>query len=394
MISLDDLTTPLTTEQVKQKIYDVMSALGVSTTSWKPGAVVRTMVYALAVVIAAFSQLTASIARGGFLELATGSWLTLVARYVYGVEREEATFASGEFTLVNSGGGIYALDPDDLIVSNPTTGKSYRNTEAFSLGAGATLTIPIRAVEAGAASTSTPGTITVLETTLTDVTGSNALAVVGLDAELDPALRTRCYEKLGSLSPMGPWDAYAYAARTAKTAAGIGVGVTRVRNKKDGYGNVWTYVATASGAVTGDADDPDTDLGAVNEAVQRLAAPLAVTAHTETAVAVVVPVTYQVWLYNTTGLTDQQVKDAIAVALASFFAASPIGGNVLGVDSGKIFRDAVITAIGATPSINSARFRVTLAAPAADVELDVNEVAVLGTVTGTVTQIIPGEVGF
>lgn len=394
MISIDDLTTPLTPDQVKTKIYEVLAGVGVSTTSWKPGAVVRTMIAAVAIIIAAYSRLASALARSGFLDTATGPWLTLLAKYVYGVERQEATFAPGEVTLVNAGGGVYALDPDDLVVSNPTTGKSYRNTEPIALGAMSTLTVPIRAVEAGASSTSTPGTITVLETTLAGVTCTNDEAVVGLDEELDPALRIRCYEKLGSLSPNGPWDAYAFAARSAVTVGGVPVGVTRVRTRKDGYGNVTVYVATASGGIAGDADDPSTDLGAVNENIQQKAAPLAVTANTESAVEVSVSVTYQVWLYTTTGLTAAQVAQAIADNLTVFFAAQPIGGNVIGVDVGKIFRDAIITAIGATPSIKDARFRVTLASPASDVELAVNEVAVLGTITPTVTLMIPGEVGF
>ena len=103
---------------------------------------------------------------------------------------------------------------------NPTTNKAYRNTGSVSLGAMATLTIPIRAVEAGSTSTSTAGTITAFETPVLGVTVSNAVEVVGRDEELDPALRARCSEKLGSLSPFGPWDAYTYAARNATRADG------------------------------------------------------------------------------------------------------------------------------------------------------------------------------
>lgn len=392
MISINDLTTPLTKDQVKQSIYDVLAAVGVSTTSWKPGAVVRTMIAAIAIVIAAFSTLTASIARSGFLELATGQWLTLVAYYVYGVTRQEATFAPGEVTLSNASGNIYTLDPDDLVVSNPTTGKTYRNTATFTLNPGDTLTITIRAVESGSASTSTPGTITALETTLTGVTCANALAVVGLDEELDPALRLRCYEKLGALSPNGPWDAYASAARNALTEAGVSVGVTRVRVVKNaGTGTVTTYVATATGGVTGTVSDVSTDLGAVNDAIQRKAAPLAVTANTLSATVVTFPITYQAWVYNTVGLTDQELEDAIALALAAFFSAQPIGGNVIDPDPGKVFHDAIRRVIGA---VRTEIFHVVVSLPAADTTLAISEVPALGAVNGTITQVAPGEGGF
>jgi hypothetical protein len=94
LLPLDELTTPLTTDQVKARIYATLASVGVSTTSWKPGAVVRTMIAACAIVMAALSELTANIARSGFLELAEDKWLALVAHHVYGVDKVYATFAA------------------------------------------------------------------------------------------------------------------------------------------------------------------------------------------------------------------------------------------------------------------------------------------------------------
>lgn len=392
MLSLNDLITPLTKEQVQASIYDVLGIVGVNTTTWKPGAVVRTMIAGTSIVIAGFSSLTAAIARSGFLELAEGDWLTLVARHVYAVEREEATFAEGEITLTNAGGGSFTLDPDDLVVSNPTTGKSYRNTLPFSLGALATITIPIRAIETGSASTSSPNTITEVETTLLGVTCTNAAAVVGRDAEQDPALRARCSEKLGALSPNGPWDAYSYAARNAKRPDGTSIGVTRVKISKDGFGNVTVYCATASGAVTGSISNPATDLGIVDSEIQQKAAPLAVTANAASASPLSIPITYSVWMRNTSGLTTQQIADSISAKLTAFMAGQPIGGNVIGADPGKVFHDAIRTTIGsARPEI----FHVVVTAPAADVVLTLNQVPVLGTLTATaINQLPPTEGGF
>lgn len=392
LFSLKDLTTPLTREQVQASIYDVLGIVGVNTTVWKPGAVVRTMITAVSIVAAAFSSLQAKIARAGWLELADGAWLTLVARYVFNVERFEATFASGEATLTNAGGGVYTLDPNDLVISNPDTGKTYRNTAPFTLGALSSITIPIVATEAGSASTSTPNTIVELETPLLGVTCTNAKAVVGQDEESDPSLRTRCYEKLGALSPNGPWDAYSSAARNARRSDGTQIGVTRVRVQDDGYGAVNTYVATATGGVTGTAGDVETDLGAVDDAIQRQAGPLAVTANTYSASPVTVPVTYELWMYNTSGLSEEEIKAAVAERLTTGMATQPIGGNVIGSDPGKIFLDSIRTTIGATrPEI----FHVVLTSPAADVVLDEDEVPVLGAVTATaIHQLPPTEGGF
>lgn len=386
--SIDDLTTPLTREEVQAKIYDVIGILGTRTTSWKPGAIARTIITAASAVLASFSKLTALIARSGFLELAEGRWLALVAWYVYGVEKEYATFADGEVTLTNSGGGIYDLDPGDLILANPDTGKQYRNTSPLTIGALATVTIPIAAIEAGSASSSAPGAIVELVTPLLGVACTNALAVVGRDDETDPALRARCSEKLGALSPFGPWDAYSYAARNAVRGDASPIGVTRIRTTKDGYGNVVTYVATASGAVTGVADDLTTDLGCVDDAIQRKAAPLAVTATVVSATPVPIDVSYRLWMYNTSGLTLAQIETAIALKLATFLAGQPVGGNVISGGPGTVYLDAMRTAIAALPQV----FHVEIVTPAADVLLSDADVPVLGTVTPVaITQVAPSE---
>jgi hypothetical protein len=375
----------MTREQVQASIYDVLAQLGVGTTSWKPGAVVRTMIVGTSIVLAAFSALQAEIAKSGFLELAEGQWLTLVARHVYGVERITATFATGQLTLYNSGGGVYVMAPGDLVALNPVTGKTYRNASAFTLSALSDVTIDIIAVEAGSTSSALPSTITELTTTLLGVSCDNTLGLVGLDDERDPALRSRCSEKLGALSPFGPWDAYASAARNAKRADGSSLGVTRFRITKDGYGNVTTYLATASGEVPG-ADVVDAD-----EAIQQWAAPLAVTAHTESALGHAVPVTYEVWLYNTSGLSPSAVQDAIALRLQSFFSTQPIGGNVIGSDPGKVFHDAIRRTIGASVA---EIFHVVVTAPAADVTLAVDEVPTLGVVTCTAVNQEPPPEGY
>lgn len=388
MATLDELTRPLTRTEVQTKIYTAIAALGVDTTVWKSGAVVRTMIAACSIMIAAFSTLVAAIARSGFLELAEGAWLTHVAHYVYGVDRDEATFATGFVTLTNAGGGIYDLDPGDLVLANGA-GKQYRNVGAVSLDALSSATIAVRAVEAGSASTTAAGTVTELVTPLLGVSATNALAIVGRDEERDPALRARCYEMLGALSPMGPWDAYSYAARNALRADGSSIGVARVRTVKDGFGNVTTYVATSSGAVAGTEGNPASDLGIIAEAVQQSAAPLAVTAHIASASTLSVAVTYKLWIYNTTGLSPAQIQAAITARLVAFMSSVPIGGHIVGGDPGKVFVDAIRTTIGATlPEI----FHVEVTAPAADVVLSISQVPVLGLVTATsITQVPPSE---
>lgn len=377
-VSIDDLTTPVTRDEAKASIYDALGTVGVSTTSWRPGAVVRTIIAVVAILFSACTRLIAEIAKAGFLEFATGLWLTLVARHVYGVERLLATFGTGTYTLTNTGGGIFTLDPGDLIVRNPTTNTTYTNVALVNLGANETATFTITAQEAGSASTSGVGAITEFVTPLLNVTGTNPTAVVGADDEDDAPLRTRCREVLGARSANGPADAYASTARGAKRADGSSIGVTRVRPVKDGFGNIYVYLATAVGTVLGDAEDISTDLGVINDQIQRKVAPLGVTAHTLGATPLPVNVPYRVWLLDTSGLTHAQLAALIATALGKYFAAVPIGGYVIAGQPGRIYLEDLKAAIKAVrPEI----FHVTIDGLTSDIDVGLNFAPVLGTAT-------------
>jgi phage-related baseplate assembly protein len=390
-VTLDELTTPLTTDQVREAIYSALAGKGVNTTGWKPGSVVRAIITGVAIVLSAFSRLQVDIAKSGFLELAESDWLVLVARYVYGVEKDLGSFATGNVRLDNTGGGVFSGDAGDLIFAHESSGKTYRNTAAFSIAALQTnVVVPVQAVELGSSSTAAPDTITEWETPLLGVTVTNPTALVGTDAETDPVLRARCLEKTGVLSPNGPRDAYSFLARSAVDADGASIGVTRVRTVADGEGNVTVYVATASGDVEGDAEDPDTDLGAINLAIQSQAEPLAVTATAASATPEVIAVTYELWVRDTSSLTDSQIQAAVGARLATFMSTQPIGGNVIGSDPGRVYVSAIETVIGAT--LPDAIVRVGVTVPASDVELAITDAPILGTVTVTGIHQISGGV--
>ena len=387
--TLASLTTPLTVEECKAAIYAAIEARGASTSAWTPGSVVRTIIAGLAIVLSAFSTLQADIAKSGFLALSEGDWLTLVARYVYGVERDLGSFAAGTVTLSNAAGGVYSGGVGDLVVIDTATSKTYRSTEAYSLAALGTTTVAVEAVEIGTESNAAPGAIDGFVTTLNGVTVSNAAALVGADVETDAALRLRCAEKTGSLSPNGPSDAYAYVARSATQTDGVtSIGVTRVRTVPDGLGNVAVYLATATGGVTGTVGDLATDLGAIDDAIQAQVVPLGVTATVASAVAKLIPVTYELWIRDTTGYSDATIKSLVVDALTAFMAAQPIGGFILTAAPGYVYTSALVAVIGS--AIPGAEVRVLVTAPAADVVIAADEAPVLSTPTGTVHQVAGG----
>jgi hypothetical protein len=389
MPTLAELTTPLTRTEIEAAIYSAIEALGVKTTSWKPGAIARTIIAGTAIVLAAFSTLQARIAESGFLELAAGDWLTIVAREVYGVERSNGTFAAGNVTLTNTGGGLFTPGIGDVIFLNSTTGKTYRNTAAFVLNPFQVgLVVPVEAIEIGADSTAAPTDIDDFVTVLLAVTVTNPNALVGQDPETDAALRERCLAKTGVLSPNGPADAYRFLALSAVTTGGTPAGVTRVRTVPDGAGNVLVILATASGPVTGIIGDPSTPLGAANEAIQTQCVPLAVTATVQSAVASTIAVTYSLWVKNTIGLTVSQIQTQVATALAVFLSTQPISGSRKVPGPGFVFVEqlegVIAEAVGASFLVD-----VQVTVPAANVAIASNGAPVLGTVTPTVTVVAP-----
>lgn len=388
LFKLEDVVQPLTRQDVQTSIYRVFAQVGISTTAWGSGAVVRTMTVAVSVTIAAWTQVQARIAAAGFVELSAKKWLRLAAYHLFGVEWIEATYASGYVQLVNSGGGVFSLDAGDLIVTCTRTGKTYRSTEGFELGVLGTVSVAVTAIEAGSASNAAPGELAqVVTPPMLNVTCSNSAALVGSDDETDASLKLRCKEKLGSLSPMGPWDAYAFAARSSSRIVAGGApattGITRTRVRRDGYGNLQLIVANNSGPVTGTVGDTSTDLGAIDDAIQRGAAPLGTNASTVSAQAVGVTPRYKAYCYSTARRTSDEVKTLVNAALLEFFRTQPIGGNTLDPSDvvGFIYADALRACIA--NALPGEIFHVELIDPSGDIALTANQVAVFATASAS-----------
>ena len=380
-LTLDELTQPLSREEVQASIYAVLARLGVNTTSWKSGAVVRTIIVGVSSVFAAYTDLMALIARSGFLALSSGEWLTLVASYVYGVERHDATFASGTLTLDNSGGGLYILEAGDLIARNGATGATYRNTGPVTINPSSSgTTVGIAAIEAGADGSAAAGAINALVTTLLGVSCHNDAALTGTDAEPDAALRQRCSEMLGALSPMGPWDAYSSALRNATDPTGRNLDITRVSLVPNGYGLIDVYCATSGGTL------PSTDVPYAQAAIELNAVPQAITAIVHPAAEHIVAVNATVYAYNTSGMTSDQFKAAIEATVKAFIIAQPVGGNVITPPTGYVYLDGIRSAIA---SVAPEVFHVQLAG--SDVPLDPTQVATPGAITVALTLVPPPE---
>lgn len=391
--TLEELTTPIPRADWERSIYDVLTPLGVAHEPWRAGAVLRTLIAVAAVFFAGFSLLVSSIARGGFLTLATGGWLKALARDLYRVEPATASYAQGYVALSNASGGFYDLDPGELEVSNAVTKASYKNTEAVSIKAGDVgVPVLVRAVEARAASSALVGEVSQVVTALAGVTVSNPEVFLASDDESEDLLKTRCGEQLGGMSPNGPADAYAVAARAAKRVNGTNVGVTRIRTMPVPGARIRVCVATANGAVPGDASDPTTDLGAVDQAVRRYALPEGVTCETLSATEKRINVTATLWVNAGSGLSEADIRSAVIAELKSYFSepiTNPLGGAMVPGSPGMLFVGDLRASIMRvrTPAGQSVQAFRCILLPANDVLLGPFDVAVLGDVELTVVRV-------
>lgn len=379
MIKLTDLIRALSVDEVKTSMLSALESLGFPIASWAKGAVIRTIVAAFSATLAPFTTIQVEVAKSGFLDWAEGDWLSLLAEQVYSVTRNSAEFAVGAVTLDNAGGGLFTFAVGAARFYNPTTGKVYRNTEAFTLDPLETgLEVAIEAIEIGSASTSEAGAIDSCETTMLGVTISNASVVVGYDEETDADLRDRCRLSIAAVSPNGPADAYDYVAKSSELNGGVTV--TRTNGVFDSdLGLLTLYIAGPAGAIGG----PDVAL--VQDAIDRLCVPTGFDCTLVSATAVPVAVTATLFFYTSAGADLVEAETKAEDAITAYLQTVRVGGELFLPTVGMLSRLNIAAAIrAAVPEA----FGVTIAAPATDLTvLNEDEVVTAGTLTITCTQV-------
>jgi len=373
--ALATLYSVKTKEEVLAVILEVATAVGLPVTAYQAGSAGRELLEICAAAIADFTSTSTAAASGGLLGYSESEWLTLLAYQLYEVTREAATFGTCSLTLTNTSALSYPLNAGDMRFYNTRTGKTYTSTSGGTLTPGnvtpSTLEISIQADEAGSDSNAVIGEIEGIVTPLLGVTGTNTEVLVGNDEETDAALRTRCTESLAKASPNGPIDAYNYFAKSATRTDGTNIGVTRT-NPVQGNGTVIVYVADASGPIDSG------DLADVDSSIQLNCVPTGFSAVTLNATAVTVNVAATIYLRRNSSLTVAQLTTLVTDRLTDYFSLAPIGGYQAG--GGFIFFSALS---GEIYESSDDIVRVVLTTPAADVALDADEVAVLGTIAIT-----------
>ena len=333
-ISLSDLVTPATAAQIRANMVATLIAAGIPANKWRQSGSLSSILTAVANSLASFSQLVANAIQGFFLPFATGGWLTLLAYYVYGVTRIEATFASGQLTLTNSAGGVWNFGIGEATFSNSSTGQTYTNTEPIALGVVGSptfvQTFGIEATSAGSAGGANAGAVDTVDTPMAGVSGSNAFPIVGLDQQSDPDLRSTCLARQSANSVRGPRGAFAFYARfntdgtPLLNANGAPVNINRVSVSSSSHtGAVTVTVASPQGIPTAG------DLAAATANILANARAGATTVTVQAAAPINYTAAITVWCKAIPGVAQSTLQTAAEAQISQFLAGYDLGGLTL-----------------------------------------------------------------
>lgn len=389
-LSITDLFTPLTAAEIRAKLVIELQVLQVPADKWRAGGVASSILTVASILLALFSTVISTIIEGFFLPTAVGGGLATLAFYVYGVSVPDATFATGNVVLVNSGGGVYVKAVGEYTARNPATNATYVNSAPFTLGSGGTITVPMVAVNPGSSGNSVPGTITESVTSLLGVTVSNPASFVGVDAPTDAAVRQLCLNKLAAGSVRGVRSVYAYAIQTAINPITLGpVNINRWSiTESSHFGIVTLAVAAPSGP-------PDAnDLTGIRTRVEAVARPSGVEADVIGANGVNYAPSIQVWVTPFAGTTAADIKAAIDASISAYIAAFPIGGITASDDTHTSFTGLFGEGITGAIAQGAASVKATVLSVkgASDLALGANDVPVDAVTTSIIVLATTGGV--
>lgn len=349
MQTIDQLTTVPTTDQIFDQIISWLVNAGIPADKWRKGGVGRSIIYAIAASYVVLATLITFIASSGFLNTATGDFLTLLAFYVYGVTRVVPTFASGVVQVSNDSGSVYDFQPGELIFINSGTKKSFRNTAVIHIGAGDVGDdIDVEALEQGTDSNSAIGQIDTMGEAFNGLSVTNDAPVLGQDGWTDSTLVAACLAKLGALSMLGPRGAYQYAIQTATLTDGSPVNVNRFSiSASSSTGQVTIYLASPSGPVT------TQDITAVVANIEAFARPDSVTVFVNNTTTVSYSSSLIVWARAGKGVDATVIHDEVVAAIEAYASVYDIGGIAKPPSSLGYMYDEAIRAVAqaADPAI-------------------------------------------
>ncbi len=326
--------------------------------AWQEGGVALTLVELFAEGLADFNTLVRTITRGGLLEYATGAWLSLLSKNVYGTDRRAGAKTVGIVTFSDdAGAGPFTLTAGTVWVQS-NSGKKYVLTTGAVLPQSGTVDVEMEAESYGSGYNVGNGTITTLVTSMPGVSVENPdpgsgtwITTPGTDPESDIELKRRCKLKWPALGIGATEDGYRLWALTASDS------VTQVEAQEDDTiaGQTNVYIAGPSGGVGGGV------VTTVDDYIQPRV-PLTSTAVVTSAINLEVTVEAEIFVQSAYLASAQtEVEDN----LAALFATNGIGQ--------VLYATSIVEQIMLPTGVRN----VEMVSPLTDTEPEFNEVPTL-----------------
>jgi phage-related baseplate assembly protein len=333
-VLLKDLVTRITFEQNLTTVLETFRTAEFAVDSWRPGGGYHTLASFLAKGLTAGTDVVQAIAKGGHLDLATGNWLTLLARSWFRLTRRPASYAYFTVRLSLAAGAAPYPAVAGAVWVETAAHKRFNCTTGGIVPSGSSLDLTFKAESPGSSYNVTPADINLMITAVPGMTCLGiTLTIPGLNAESDTELRTRCRLRWATLAAQAVGGTYQFWALTEDDGTTARAQVTRAYvdiDNPEGPGTVHVYLAGPAGAV-----DPAV-VTEVDDDLQERKGP-STDLLTSSASALTIAPTGTAWVSGTT--TTAAIAEAEAL-FAEMLLAIPIGGHNIGGSRG-VFRDEI-----------------------------------------------------
>lgn len=342
MLSLRQLLTPVTVEQVRATCLELLDSLGFQATAWEEGDAPRTLVELFSTLVSDVTYAIADIAAGGYPGLASGPYADLLGQYFFNLTRVQPSRAIGLMILhCDAAAGPHTFAANELTVSDADndSARTYTVQTGGTLNPGTSMVVTVIANAAGVDSNIAPNTPTLvlrvvplLGVTVTNppqppATPSNTwLTAPGADKETDGKggrYNARMMGRWDRMAPLGntkgAYRAWVLEAMPAVTRIVVQNGVAPLAIRivcatavgGIDAGQIATITGYLNGAVDGVGRRPMNDALEIVSANQLLTPPLGLTITVSSPFAA-------------------DAVPRVAAALQALLGSLPIGGKRIG----------------------------------------------------------------
>jgi hypothetical protein len=242
-LTLADLLTAKTEDEIETQLISVLQTQGFPVSDYNVGGVARTIIKMVRAGIIDLANLVPLIASGGFLDYASGDWLTLLAGQLYGLTRTPAVYAKQRLKLTHEAGtGPTDIEPGSSIALS-TNQRRWLSNDTVTVPADDFEYIEYIAESAGAAYNGDgAGQITSLVTPLPGLVVTNPEQSFGGVTTAGKAVKAGSGSGVvtpsETVAEVMPTPARTFSIKVTTSANGTGSGAIQLTVMEDGVATV------------------------------------------------------------------------------------------------------------------------------------------------------------